>query len=87
MGAIENRMVVDEHWVDIEKESEEPDGYFDQWGGYVKKEYLLEIALEEVQTNSISRERFLEKVLDFIENDKEATKKFLQWVYPEYGKE
>ena len=87
MAEIENKMVVDEYWVDIEKKREQPDGYFDQWGSFVYRENLLEVALEDVQKDSISRERFLEKVLDYIESDKEATEKFLKWYYPDYGKE
>lgn len=87
MGEVENRMVVDSEFEHMEKESEIPNGYFDRWGTFVKEEYLLEVALEDVQKDSISRERFLEKVLDYIESDKEATEKFLKWFYPDYGKE
>lgn len=81
---IENKMVVDECWVDIEKEPEIPDGYFDQWGGYVSKEHLMEVALEEVNADGITKDRFLEKVLDYIESNKEAEQKFLKWFYPDY---
>ena len=82
---IENRMAVDSEWLCMEDEDIEP-GHFNRYGQFVKEEYLLEVALEDVQNDSAMRDSFLEKVLDFIENDKEATKKFLKWVYPEYGK-
>ena len=81
---IENKMVVDENWRDIEKEPEIPEGYFDQWGGFVNKDYLLEVALEEVSNDGITKDRFLEKVLDFIESNKDAEVKFLKWFYPDY---
>ena len=87
MAEVENRMVVASEWSAMEKESEIPKGCFDRWGTFVKEEYLLEVALEDVQKDSISRERFLELVLDYIESDKEATEKFLKWFYPDYGKE
>lgn len=87
MAEIENRMVVDSEWVDIEKKREQPDGYFDQWGSFVYRENLLEVALEDVSKDGITKDRFLEKVLDYIESDKEATEKFLKWYYPDYGKE
>lgn len=86
MVEVENRLVIDSEWADMEREEIEP-GYFDRWGGFVKEDYLLEVAFEEVQSSDITRGSFLEKVLDFIENDKEATEKFLAWFYPEYGKE
>lgn len=83
MGQIENRMVVDEQWAAMEKE-DIPRGQFDRWGGFVHEEYLMEVAMENVLNDSVSRDSFLEKVLDYIESDKEATKKFLQWFYPDY---
>ena len=30
------------------------------------------------------RDSFMDKVLDYIESDKEATEKFLKWFYPDY---
>lgn len=86
MGQIENRMVVDSEWAAMEHEEIEP-GQFNRYGTFVKEEYLLEVALEDVQNDSCMRDSFLEKVLDFIESDKEATKRFLSWVYPNYEKE
>jgi len=85
MGAVENRMVVDEWWRDIEKEPEPPDGYFTRYGSvFVEKENLLEVALEEINSDGLVRDSFLEKAMDYIESNKEATEKFLKWFYPDY---
>lgn len=84
---VENRMLKDSEFYHMEKEPETPDGYFDQWGTFVKKEYLMEVALEEVNKDGITRERFLEKVLDYIESNEEAKVKFLKWFYPDYKEE
>ena len=80
---IENRMVVDSQWSAMEKEDIEP-GCFDRYGTFVKEEYLLEVALEDVQNDSVTRDAFLEKILDYIESDKVAMKRFLKWFYPDY---
>ena len=80
-------MVIDEQWAAMEKEPEYERGLFSRYGTFVKEDYLLEVALEDVQNDSCMRDSFLEKVLDFIESDKEATKRFLSWVYPNYEKE
>lgn len=84
-GEIENRMVVDSEWPE-EDWGKEP-GCFSRYGTFVKKNYLLEVALEEVQSSAIARDSFLEKVLDYIEANEEATEKFLKWFYPDYGEE
>lgn len=82
---IENRMVVDSEWPEENKEI--PRGQFDRWGGFVHEDYLLEVALEEVQSSAIARDSFLEKVLDYIEENEESKEKFLKWYYPDYGEE
>ena len=87
MVEVENRMVVDSEWYAMEKEVEIPRGQFDRWGGFVHEDFLLEVALEEVSKTPITRDSFLEKVLDYIEENEEAKKKFLGWYYPDYGKE
>ena len=87
MCEVENRMVVDSQWTSMEKEPEIPKGYFDRFGGFVHQDYLWEVAAAEVAKDGITKDRFLEKVLDYIESDKEATEKFLKWFYPDYGKE
>ena len=87
MREVDNRLVIDSEWVDMEKEPEIPKGYFDQWGGFVHQDYLWEVAAEEVAKDGITKDRFLEKVLDYIESNEEAKKKFLGWYYPDYGKE
>lgn len=85
MGAVENRMVVDEYWRDIEKETELPKGYFTQnQDTFVEQENLLEYAFEQTQKDPYYRDSFMDKVLDYIESDKEATEKFLKWFYPDY---
>ena len=66
MAEIENRMVVDSEWSAMEKEQEIPKGYFDQWGEFVYQDYLWEVATEEVAKDGITKDRFLEKVLDYI---------------------
>ena len=86
MQMIENRMVVDSEFYYMEKENTEP-GCFDQWGTFVKEENLLEVALEEVQTCNLTRERFLDLVCDYIESNKEAAEQFLKWYYPDYKEE
>lgn len=83
---VEHRMVVDSQWSGMEKEEYEK-GCFNQLGTFIKEEYLLEVALESVETDSYYRDLFLQKVLDYIESDKEATERFLKWFYPDYGKE
>ena len=83
---IENRMTIDSEWLCMEDADIEP-GHFNRYGQFVKEEYLLEVALEDAQNDSAMRDSFLEKVLDFIENDKEATNKFLKWVYKGYLEE
>ena len=80
---IENRMVVE--WDEPEEEIEK--GYFTRYGTFVKEEYLLEVAMEDVQNDSFLKDSFIEEVLDYIEKDKEATEKFLKWFYPNYGEE
>lgn len=86
MGQIENRMVVDEYWRNIEKEPELPKGYFTKnQDTFVEIEHLLEYALEQTQKDPYYRDSFMDKVLDYIESDKEATEKFLKWFYPDYG--
>ena len=87
MGEVENLQCNEEYWSGIEKEPEIPKGQFDRWGGFVHEEYLMEVATENVLNDSVTKESFLEKVLDYIENDKEATERFLKWFYPNYGKE
>ena len=87
MAEIENRLVIDSEWVDMEKEPEIPKGQFDRWGGFVHEDYLLEVALEEVSKTPITRDSFLEKVLDYIESNEDAKKQFLKWFYPDYGEE
>lgn len=85
MGAVENRMVVDEYWRDIEKAPELPKGYFTQnQDTFVEIENLLEYALEQTQKDPYYRDSFMDKVLDYIESDNEATEKFLKWFYPDY---
>ena len=83
---VENRMCKDSEFYYMEKEPDIPKGYFDQWGGFVHEDYLLEVALEEVSKTPITRNSFLEKVLDYIEENEEAKEKFLKWYYPDYGK-
>ena len=82
---IENRMVIDSEWPEEKKDI--PKGQFDRFGGFVHQDYLLEVALEEVQSIAIARDSFLEKVLDYIEENEEAKEKFLKWYYPDYGEE
>lgn len=81
---VENRMVVDSQWP--EPEELEP-GYFSRYGNFVKEEYLLEVAMQEIYKGSIIKDDFLEKVLNYIEGDKDATTKFLKWFYPDYREE
>ena len=81
---IENRMVVDNQWPE---EKEIPQGQFDRFGGFVHQEHLLEVALEEVYNEPIARGSFLEKVLEYIEENEEAKELFLKWYYPAYGEE
>ena len=85
MPEIENRMVVDSEWPEEKKDI--PKGQFDRFGGFVHQDYLLEVALEEVCNEPIARGSFLEKVLDYIEENEEAKEKFLKWYYPDYGEE
>lgn len=85
MGQIENRMIVDSEWSGMEKEQKLPKGYFTQLNDtFVEQDNLLEYALEQTQEDSYYRDSFLEKVLDFIDSNKEATEKFLKWFYPDY---
>lgn len=83
MDEIENRMVVDSQWSAMEKEELVP-GHFNRYGLFVKEEYLLEVAMEDVQNDSVTRDAFIERILDYIENDKIATERFLKWFYPDY---
>lgn len=76
---VENRMVVDSEW---DKREELEPGCFSRFGTFVKKDYLLEVAMEQIYKESIIRDHFLENVLDYIESNKDATKKFLAWFYP-----
>lgn len=85
MAEIENRMVIDSEWDEPEEEIEK--GYFTRYGTFVNEEYLLEVAMEDVQNDSFLKDSFIEEVLDYIEKDKEATEKFLKWFYPDYGEE
>lgn len=85
MAEIENRTFVDSEWDEPEEEIEK--GYFTRYGTFVNEEYLLEVAMEDVQNDSFLKDSFIEKVLDYIEKDKEATEKFLKWFYPDYGEE
>lgn len=86
MQAIENRMVVDSEWVDIEREcTPKANGYFDRWGGFVHEDYLLEVAFEEIMNNRFLAESFLENIFDYIDGNTEAEQKFLKWFYPNYG--
>ena len=88
MGAIGNRMEMDSEFYYMEKDPELPKGYFTQLQDtFVEEEHLLEYALEKAQKDSYYRDSFLEKVLDYIESDKEATEKFLKWFYPDYKEE
>ena len=82
---IENWQACEEAWAEEKKDI--PKGQFDRFGGFVHQDYLLEVALEEVQSSAIARDSFLEKVLDYIEANEEATEKFLKWYYPDYGEE
>ena len=75
-------MCVDSQWA--EPEDKEP-GYFNRYGTFVKEEYLLEVAMEDVQNDPVTRDSFIERMLDIIESDKVATNKFLKWFYPDYG--
>lgn len=85
MQTIENRMVVDSEWSGMEKEKKLPKGYFTQLNDtFVEQENLLEYALEQTQRGPYYRDSFMDKVLDYIESDKEATEKFLKWFYPDY---
>lgn len=85
MAEIENRMVIDSEWDEPAEEIEK--GYFTRYGTFVNEEYLLEVAMEDVQNDSFLKDSFIEEVLDYIEKDKEATEKFLKWFYPDYGEE
>lgn len=87
MSEVDNRMVIDEQWADMEKEPEYERGYFTRYGTFVNEEYILEVAMEDVQNDSFLKDSFIEEVLDCIEKDKEATEKFLKWFYPDYGEE
>lgn len=82
---IENWQAHDPAWA--KKKEEIPKGQFDRFGGFVYQDYLLEVALEEVQSSAIARDSFLEKVLDYIEENEDAKEKFLKWFYPNYGEE
>ena len=82
---IENWQAHDPAWAEEKKDI--PKGQFDRFGGFVHQDYLLEVALEEVCNEPIARGSFLEKVLDYIEANEEATEKFLKWFYPNYGEE
>lgn len=85
MGPIENRLVIDSEWSGMEKEQKLPKGYFTQnQDTFVEIENLLEYAFEQTQKDPYYRDSFMEKVLDYIESDKEATEKFLKWFYPDY---
>ena len=86
MAEIDNRLVIDSEWSAMEKQ-DIPKGQFDRWGGFVHQDYLWEVAAEQVVNEPMSRDSFLENVLDFIESDKEATEKFLKWFYPDYKEE
>ena len=77
-------MVVDSEWPE---EKEIPKGQFDRWGGFVHEDFLLEVASEEIYNEPIARGTFLEKVLEYIEENEEAKEKFLKWYYPNYGEE
>lgn len=77
---IENRMVVDSEWPE---EPEMEPGYNSRFGAFVKEEYLLEVAMEQTFKEPIIRDDFLENALDYIESNKDATKKFLKWFYPQ----
>lgn len=88
MQTIENRMVVDSEWSGMEKEQKLPKGCFTQLNDtFVEQENLLEYALEQTQKEPYYRDSFMDKVLDYIESDKEATEKFLKWFYPDYKEE
>lgn len=87
MAEIENRMVVDSEWSDMERDRDIPKGQFDRFGGFVHQDYLLEVAMDEVYNEPIARGSFLEKVLDYIEEHEEAKEKFLKWFYPDYKEE
>lgn len=78
---VENWQAYDPAWDDEKEEIE--DGFFDRWGGFVKQEYLLEVAIEEVQNSEKVRSDFLDKIFDYIEENKEATETFLKWFYPD----
>lgn len=82
MVEVENRMVVDSQWP-VDNEQIVP-GYFNRYGLFVREEYLLEVALEDTQKDPITRDSFLEKVLDHIEKNEDEKEKFLRWFYPEY---
>ena len=84
---VDNMIVIDEQWEDMEKEPEYERGLFTRYGTFVNEEYLLEVAMEDVQNDSFVKDSFIEEVLDYIEKDKEAIKRFLQWYYPKYGEE
>lgn len=85
MGQIGNRMEDDSEWYYMEKEQKLPKGYFTQnQDTFVEQENLLEYALEQTQKVPYYRDSFMDKVLDYIESDKEATEKFLKWFYPDY---
>ena len=84
---VDNMIVIDEQWEDMEKEPEYERGYFTRYGTFVNEEYLLEVAMEDIQNDSFLKDRFIEEVLEYIESDKETTEKFLKWFYPNYGEE
>lgn len=81
---VENRLVVDAEFAGMERDKDIPKGQFDRWGGFVHEDFLLEVALEEVSKTPTTRDSFLEKILDYIEENEEAKDKFLRWFYPEY---
>lgn len=88
MAEIENRTFVDSEFYYMEKETKPPKGCFTQLNDtFVEQENLLEYALEKTQEDSYYRDSFLEKVLDFIDSNKEAAEKFLKWFYPDYKEE
>lgn len=86
MDYVENRMVVDSEWSAMEKH-DIPKGQFDRWGGFVRQDYLWEVAVEQTVNEKLTRDSFLDAVFDYIEEHEEAKEKFLKWFYPDYKEE
>lgn len=79
-------MVVDSEWPEENWKKEE--GYFTRWGDvFVPKDKLLESAIEDVNNDSFVQSGFIEKALEFIEQQPQLQEVFLKWFYKDYGEE